>query len=130
MRGSRWETSCLDHAYSNIDPSMIDSHIIDTDISDHFSVMAKIKGIKHLDMTKTHVYKRKQNLTDKEIENLNIDLHNALQRNDDFNEKSNANQKTNYIIKTYTNLLDKYMPRRKLSRKEKGFHFKPWYKKG
>ena len=130
MRGSRWETSCLDHAYSNIDPSMIDSHIIDTDISDHFSVMAKIKGIKHLDMSKTHVYKRKQNLTDKEIENLNIDLHNALQRNDDFNEKSNANQKTNYIIKTYTNLLDKYMPRRKLSRKEKRFHFKPWYTKG
>ena len=35
-----------------------------------------------------------------------------------------------HLIKSYQTLTDKYMPLRKLSRKERKFHQKPWYTKG
>ena len=130
MRGKRLESSCLDHIYSNIDPEKVEACIIDTDISDHFSSLALIKGVKNIDMSKTQVYKRKQNLKDSEITKLNNDLRAALTRDNNCIETNDINQKTNYIIETYRKLMDKYMPIRKMSRKQKKAHFKPWYTKG
>ena len=130
MRGKRCETSCLDHIYSNINPNLIDPYIIESGISDHFSTMAKIKGIKHVDINKTQIYKRKQKLNDSEIVNLNIDLCAALQQYNSNSDTINVNEKTDFILKTYSTLIDKYMPLKKLTRKEKRYHFKPWYTKG
>ena len=130
LRGSRWETSCIDHLYSNIDPNKIDAYIIESDVSDHFSIMARIKGIKNINTKKTQVYKRKQKLSETEIENLNAELGTILQRNNAFHNVNSVNEKTTSIIDTYTSLIDRYMPLRKLSRKQKALHFKPWYTKG
>ena len=91
-RGSRLESTCLDHIYSNIDMGKIDAHIIDSDVSDHFSTMAQIKGIKYVDMSKTQVYKRKKKLNNTEIVNFNADLSSALQRNNAF-ETMDTNKK-------------------------------------
>ena len=49
-RGSRWESSCLDHIYSNMEQDKLDCYIIESDISDHFSTLSKIKGIKYIDI--------------------------------------------------------------------------------
>ena len=124
-RGSRLEISCIDHLYSNIDCSQIEAFIIESDISDHYSTMARIKGVKNVDMSKTNVYKRKSKLSDTEIQCLNADLCAVIQENNAFDNANDVNQKTKSIIDTYHSLLDKYMPLKKLSRKEKAFHFKP-----
>ena len=130
LRGKRWESSCLDHVYSNITPDMLDSYIIESGISDHFSTMTKIKGVKYIDINKTEIYKRKQKLNDTEIANLNSDLSNALQQYCRLGNSISVDGKTDFIIKTYNTLVEKYLPLKKLSRKEKKYHFKPWYSKG
>ena len=42
----------------------------------------------------------------------------------------NVHETTNRIIAIYQTLVDKYMPKRKLSRKEKSFYYKPWITSG
>ena len=109
---------------------MLDSYIIESGISDHFSTMTKIKGVKYIDINKTEIYKRKQKLNDTEIANLNSDLSNALQQYCRLGNSISVDGKTDFIIKTYNTLVEKYLPLKKLSRKEKKYHFKPWYSKG
>ena len=43
LRGSRWESSCLDHVYSNIGQEKLDSYIVESGISDHFPLLLKFK---------------------------------------------------------------------------------------
>ena len=62
LRGSRWESSCFDHVYTNMNRDIEDAedaYIIKSGISDHFSTIAKIKGIKYVNINKTQIYKRK-----------------------------------------------------------------------
>jgi len=44
-RGNRWETSCIDHLYSNIEPARMKTYVVTSDISDHFSTLAKILDV-------------------------------------------------------------------------------------
>ena len=129
-RGSRWEVSCLDHLYSNLDPRIVDAYVIRSGISDHFSVLATIKGVKKFKMSDVCLFKRKAKLTANEMLNFNTDLNNALQGSGVPLDEMNVNERTDFILRTYRKLIDKYMPLRKLSRKEKKFHFKPWISKG
>ena len=129
-RGSRWEITCPDHMYSNIDPKLIDAYVIRSGISDHFSTLATIKGVKRFKMSDVCLYKRKSKLTVEELSNFNSDLINALQSGVVPLSDMNVNERTDFILLTYRKLIDKYMPLRKLSRKEKRFYFKPWISKG
>ena len=130
LRGSRWESSCLDHVYTNMNRDIVDAYIIESGISDHFSTITKIKGIKYVDINKTQIYKRKQKLNDAEIANLNEDLKVFIQQYIRLKDSISVTEKTEFLKNTYNSLRDKYMPRKKLSRKEKKYHFKPWYTKG
>ena len=55
---------------------------------------------------------------------------NALQNYNSLDVEKNVSSKTDFIVKTYNKLMNKYMPLKKLSRKETRYHFKPWYTKG
>ena len=130
MRGNRWESSCLDHVYSNLNQSIIDAFIIESGISDHFSTLTKMKGIKYIDISKAQIYKRKQKLSENEIINLNADLSVAIRQYNRLDGRTNVDEKNEFLAETYNTLNDKYRPLKKLSRKEKYYHFKPWYTKG
>ena len=130
LRGSRWESSCLDHVYSNMGQDKLDSYIIESTISDHFSTLTKVRNIKYIDINKAQIYKRKQKLNESEIENLNADLSIELQEYRRNESTRNVDDKTISMVKILSTLRDKYMPLKKMSRKEKKYHFKPWYTKG
>ena len=119
MRGSRWESSCLDHVYSNMGQDKLDSYIIESTISDHFSTLTKVRNIKYIDINKAQIYKRKQKLNEEEIENLNAELKEAIHHYNRIRNTIPVNEKSEYIAKTLNILGNKYMPRKKLSRKEK-----------
>ena len=118
-KGNRWESSCLDHVYSNLSTDIIDSYIIESGISDHFSTLTKVKGVKHVDINKIQIYKRKQKLNEEEIENLNAELKEAIHHYNRIRNTIPVNEKSEYIAKTLNILGNKYMPWKKLSRKEK-----------
>ena len=73
-RGSRWQTSCPDHVYSNIHSEKVETNIITSDISDHFSIVTTIKGVKNKHIPKTDVYVRKKRLSQVEWNNFNTEL--------------------------------------------------------
>ena len=129
-RGARWESSCPDHVYSNCTYDIVEPFIIKSAISDHFATVAKIKGIHCVKKCKSPIYKRKSCLGKDDIDKFNRDLKEAIDRDSACVNHRNVHEKMEYIVKTYQELLDKYMPIKKLSRKEKSFHQKPWLTKG
>ena len=125
-RGSRWEQSCPDHVYSNIDQNDVDTCIIRSSLSDHFSTISKIRNVKIVNQSKIAIYKRKNTLTDSEKVKFRNGLTNALNDDRSLENVSCVHTKTKKIIETYQKLIDKYMPLRKLTRKQKSFFLKPW----
>ena len=67
----------IDHVYSNFDCNRLDTLILTSDVSDHFSTLTKIKGISK-DNEDTDIFYRKQNLSDEEWELFNAELQNIL----------------------------------------------------
>ena len=66
--------SCIDHVYSNFDQHNVETSIILSSISDHYSTLTKIVGV-HCNRKKVkNVYKRKFRLTDQEKDDLTLDL--------------------------------------------------------
>ena len=128
QRGKRWQTSCPDHVYSNLHSEKVESNIITSNISDHFSTIVTIKGVKNKHIPKTDVYVRKKVLSQVEWNNFNNELQKSLNEINFLDE--NVHEITNQIIEIYQKLVDKYMPLRKLTRKEKSFFYKPWLTKG
>ena len=126
MKRTRCESSCLDHMYSNILPNDIKAFVIRSGISDHFSTLAKVKRYKNAKLSRENIMKRKTKLSDQEIDSFNKDLQNAVNEN----ITGCTNERVGHIIASYQQLTDKYMPLKKLSRKEKKYHSKPWYSKG
>ena len=127
---NRTETSCLDHLYSNVLPNLVKTYIIRSGISDHFATLAKVDCELDRKPGNCVVKKRKTKLTAEEITNFNIDLKNLLRDSESHVDVNCPNISTAHLIKTYQELTDRYMPLRKLSRKEHKFHQKPWYTKG
>ena len=56
FKGSRWETSCIDHMYSNIDPERMETYVITSDLFDHFSTITKIIDAKNINLSKQKIY--------------------------------------------------------------------------
>ena len=67
FKGHRWETSCIDHSYSNIQPERLQTYVVTSGISDHFSTLTKIIDAKNINISKQTIYRRKKTLTSTEI---------------------------------------------------------------
>ena len=130
-KGRRWETSCIDHMYSNIQPERMQSYVITSGISDHFSTLTKITDAKCINISKQTIYRRKKTMTNAEIKSFNEDLK-LLLSNKTFEctTPNSINEQTNYIISSYQSLINKYLPLRKISNKEKKNIIKPWITRG
>merc|ERR1712168_912239 len=65
-RCDRWETSCIDHLYSNIEPIRMQTYVVTSDVSDHFSTLAKIVDANAINISKKPIYRRKKTLSPKD----------------------------------------------------------------
>ena len=131
-RKDRWETSCIDYLYSNIEPIRMQSYVVTSDISDHFSTLAKIVDANAINISKKPIYRRKKVLSPSEKENFNGELNFLLNRIS-FSDPSSSytvHEKTEYLIKSYESLIDKYMPLKKISLNKKKMLLKPWITAG
>ena len=128
LKGTRWQSSCPDHIYSNINSEKVEANIITSNISDHFATVITIKGVKNKHIPKSDVYVRKKVLSQVEWTNFNTELQTSLNELNLLDQ--NVHETTNRIIAIYQKLVDKFMPLRKLTRKQKSFFYKPWLTKG
>ena len=130
-RCDRWETSCIDHLYSNIEPVRMQTYVVTSDVSDHFSTLAKIIDANAINISKKPIYRRKKTLSPNEKNAFNREL-NLLNRYGCFEPDSpyTVNEKTAYLINSYESLVDKYMPLKKLSQNKKKMMLKPWITPG
>ena len=118
--------SCIDHLYSNLPTDSIISRIIYSDISDHFPILSRIDFAIHR-RDNEPVYRRKNNLSTDEWYKFNFDLNSNLRDEISLVETGDCpNYLAEKITSIYQKLLDKYMPLKKLTRKEKSFLNKPW----
>ena len=131
-RSDRWETSCIDHVYSNIEPIRMQAYVVMSDVSDHFSTLAKIIDANAINISKKPIYRRKKTLSPNEKNVFNRELNFLLNRLNCFDPDStyHVNEKTAYLINSYESLIDKYMPLKKLSQKKKKMLLKPWITSG
>ena len=118
--------TCLDHVYSNISASDLINHVIRSDTTDHYATLTKIKGV--MNKTKREdIFRRKTNLSEEKWAQFNVELNLILSEKLNKNDLVlNVNNIAECITKTYQLLLDKYMPMKKLSRKERRYFHKPW----
>ena len=58
-------STCIDHVYSNISTEDIETIILESDVSDHYSTLTKISGL-HTKNENKDIYHRKTNLSDEQ----------------------------------------------------------------
>ena len=123
--------SCIDHVYSNIPTECLENHIILSDASDHFGIVTKLRGATNVNYSET-IYYRKSRLSDHEWEHFNKELKYSLSQklSNCLLVNNDADTSAEVITQVYLDLIDKFMPQRKLSRKQKRFRNKPWITKG
>ena len=122
--------TCIDHVYSNLSPERLDSHILISDVSDHYSLLTKIHGVSSV-KDNTDIFFRKSNLSDCEWERFNTELSDILNHElPDECVADNIEEYANSITNAYSSLIDKFMPLKKLSRKQKQRKEKPWFTTG
>ena len=131
-RSDRWETSCIDHLYSNIEPVRIQAYVVTSDVSDHFSTLAKNVDANAINVSKKPIYQRKKVLSPQEKKYFNGELNFLLNKFGCFDPDSlyTVDEKTEYLISTYESLINKYMPLKKLSQNKKKMLMKPWITSG
>ena len=131
-RCDRWETSCIDHIYSNIEPVRMQAYVVTSDVSDHFSTLAKIVDANAINISKKPIYRRKKFLSPQEKNNFNRELNFLLNKFGCFDPDSpyTVDEKTAFLISCYESLIDKYMPLKKLSQNKKKMLLKPWITSG
>ena len=122
--------TCLDHVYTNLDACNISNYVIMGDVSDHFGTYSKIGGLLSNDQSPQDVFFRKTNLSESQWNDFNNELHEALQHLPTNPETSDVNEMARTITTTYTYLINKYMPLRKLSKNKSNKPDKPWITSG
>ena len=127
---TRVSKTLIDHVYSNFDMQTVENKIIRSEISpnDHFSTLSTFHQCKIDKIRPKEIFVRKKNLSVRQLEQLNSELYLML-NSSKYTYINEVNSKANYIIECYKNLMEKYMPLRKLSKKERRFFFKPWINK-
>ena len=106
--------------------------MVTSDVSDHFSTLAKIIDANAVNAMKKTIFRRKKTLSSREKCDFNRELNSLLNSSGAFESDTNytVNEKTTYLIATYESLIDKYMPLKKLSKNEKNNLLKPWITRG
>ena len=89
--------SCIDHVYSNFDQYTVDTSIILSDISDHYSTLSKFATVQNNDQNLKTVYKRKFKLNAEEERNFLSDLDTLL------------NNETIKTLSSYPNIMAKIL---------------------
>ena len=117
--------SCIDHVYSNLPPDRMSNRIVLSDASDHFSIITKIPDAGSFN-EKSKLYYRRSKLSSTEWKKFNFELKRMLDGKSFFEPNSFAECITN----AYHILIEKFMPIRTLSRKQRRFFNKPWITKG
>ncbi len=117
--------------YSNFSPECLENNIILSDVSDHYGILTKLWETAKLNDHEP-IYYRKSRLTDKEWNHFNRDLKLALSHKlkDFLTTPYDVDVSAEIISQTYRDIIDKYMPLRKISRKQKRFANKPWITRG
>ena len=115
--------------YSNIETERVRTYVVTSGASDHFSTLTKIIDCKSTIISKQVIYSRTKTLTKNEIIAFNRDLDNLL-KNNEVVDTNDTHENTKYLISSYQKLIDKYMPLRKMSNKEKKSLAKPWITRG
>ena len=105
----------------------MENYIITADVSDHYGTYSIIKGVS-FENSYPDVYFRKSDLSDAEWQSFNSDLAHAL--SNITATANNTNEFANCITQTYKSLIDRYMPKKKLSNKRRKKKNKPWISSG
>ena len=121
--------TCIDHVYSNLSPDRLSNRIVMSDVSDHFSILTKIPDADKPN-ERSKMFYRRSKLTSEKWEQFNLELKTILRQNIDRGKIVDPNSAADCIMSTYHSLIEKYMPIKSLSRKQKRFFNKPWITKG
>ena len=91
-----------------------------SDASDHFSILTKVPDADKPN-EKNHIFYRKSRLSSHEWKQFNDKLKSELQQNLAFIDNYDPNFSANVITNVYHSLIEKFMPMKTLSRKQKRF---------
>ena len=122
--------SCIDHVYSNFDQHNVETSVISSSISDHFSTLTKLLGVQSNNKKVKQVYKRKLRLTDQEKTDLASDLDTLLNNNVVKTLIHCPNIAAKIVLQSYQNIMNKYYPLIKVPKRALKFISKPWITKG
>ena len=121
-------STCIDHVYSNMELDRIDTHIITSNMSDHFSTLSNIKSIQAV-RSNPDIYYRKTSLSSEQWNAFNTELYSILssELSSDIID-DDVNVYASKISDAYKQVIDKYMPllKRKPSKRGKHSSHKPW----
>ena len=123
-------SSCIDHIYSNLEQHHVETSIILSDVSDHFSTLTKITSIRNYYKKEKDIYKRKFKINETEKRNLLYDLGTFFNSQPIQRLQGCPNVMANIITQVYQNIINKYFPLKKVSKKALKFITKPWFTKG
>ena len=104
--------------------------ILSSDISDHFSTLSKFSGACKYNQRSKTVYKRKFRLNEEEERNFISDLDILLNNNAVKSISSCPNIMAKILLQSYQNLINKYFPLKKVSKRALKFINKPWLTRG
>ena len=123
-------STCIDHVYSNFSTDRLDTKIILSDVSDHFSTMTNVSGVPKTN-DDVDVFIRKSNLKPEEWEQFNVELATELDKEmPSITVNNNVNECAEAITKAYNTVIDKFMPLTKLTKKQRRNFSKPWITPG
>ena len=125
-RVTKNSSSIVDHVYSNLPTCNLENYVVKSDVSDHYGTLTKIKGYSQSGKHEK-IYRRKTKLSAEEWARFNVELNALLSKDlppDD--QKLDINSEAKAILEAYQKLLDKYMPLKRLTRKQTRFYHKPW----
>ena len=123
-------TSCIDHVYSNFEQHHVETSIILSDVSDHFSTLTKISNARNYYKHEKDVYKRKFKISEKEEINLLGDLKNFFNSPPIQCLQACPNVMAKIITQAYQNAINKYFPLKKVPKRALKFIAKPWLTRG
>ena len=72
--------TCIDHIYSNLRSDMLNNHIIESEVSDHYGTLTKISSL-FRNSLKKEIFVRKSNLSENEWQQFNVELQNTFNDN-------------------------------------------------
>ena len=112
--------TCLDHVYSNLPPDRLSNRIVMSDASNHFSILTKVPDVDKPNDKNLFSY-RKSRLSSHEWKQFNNELKSELQKKLACIDNYDPNFSAYCITYTYHSLIEKFLPIKSLSCKQKRF---------